>query len=100
MNYPRLSLVRLMFAFSFVAFVACGGRSDLDDLFGGGRFDAGPDGSAGNGGSGGKGGSGGAGGKGGSVGGGGFAGTGGRIPFCGDGICDPGEPGNCPDCPT
>src|SRR4051794_16918332 len=92
-----LPMFRLMVAICALVLAGCGGRSDLDEAF------RSPD--AGKGGKGGAAGSvgmGGSGGFAGTVGPGGFAGMGGsRIPFCGDGICDPGEPGFCfVDCPN
>src|SRR6516165_8802833 len=96
MNSFRLPLFRLLVAICALAWASCGGRSELDESF------YGP--AAGQGGRGGKGGGGpGPGGMGGSIAGAaGFAGSfGGRVPFCGDGICDPGEQGRClVDCPN
>src|SRR5258706_13644822 len=110
-----LPTVRAIVAVCVLVWTACGGRSDFDDPFrsdggvaaGGKGGSAGSIGSAGNGVAGngvggvagiGIGGSGGIG-----VGGVGGIGVGGKgMPYCGNGVCESGEPGNifiaCPNC--
>src|SRR6267154_2245382 len=96
-----LPTVRSIVAVCVLVWTACGGRSDLDDTFrsDGGAAAGGKGGSAGSIGSAGSAGNGIGGAAGFGVGGIGIAGNG--IPFCGNGVCEPGEPGNCfVDCPT